>query len=354
MRVLIALAEPLPPQASGGSQRVAFEIAAGLRADGDVANVAGRLLVRQRAAAPAVARALAARRHHVAASHDGIPVHRFFRGGRGFAEVLDAAAPDVVLLHAMSAMPLAQVAAARGMPLVIYWHDIEFHKLDGEPPESGARHVANSCFTARRVRDRFGIEAAVIPPIFAQIATSADHGAAATHDRVLFINPVADKGLEIALRVAALCPDIPFEFVESWTLDAGQRAALAARLTTLPNVTLTPHQSDMRPLYARARLLLAPSRWEEAWGRVATEAQAHGLPVIATRIGGLTEATGPGGVLVERGAPAEAWAGVLRKSWNDGNHYAALAAAATRHAARAEVDPTRNLQRLRGELVAAR
>jgi len=48
----------------------------------------------------------------------------------------------------------------------------------------------------------------------------------------------------------------------------------------------------MRAAYGRSRLLLAPSRWVESWGRVASEAQISGLPVIATKSGGLPEAVG--------------------------------------------------------------
>lgn len=351
MRLLIGLAEALPPQASGGSQRVAFEIAAGLRACGDQASVAGRLIVRRADAARRVLDALRHGRSYAAGRRGDVPVYYFFRERRGFPALLDTLGPEVVLLHAMSAMPLADMIRQRRIPLVIYWHDVEFHKLRGDPCEAGVRHVANSSFTATRLRDRFGIDAVVIPPIFASLATPAP--APVTGDRVLFINPVADKGLEHALEIAAMCPAIPFEFLESWTLNAEQRRALLVRLAALPNVTLTSHQTDMAPVYERARLLIAPSRWEEAWGRVATEAQAAGLPVIATRIGGLTEAVGSGGVLMPRNAPAQAWAAAVESVWNDPVRAATLVAAARAHATRREVDPAHNLQRLRHELALA-
>lgn len=352
MRILIGLAEPLPPQASGGSQRVAFEVAAGLRAMGGDPVVAGRLMAKRLPVAGQVLSALARGRFYAIDHGEHGPVYKFFREGRAFPALLDRIAPDVVLLHVMSAMPLAQVVVERQVPLVLYWHDIEFHKLRGEPPETGARHVANSAFTAGRVRDRFGVDPVVIPPVFAPILGGEGKGLTA-RDRVLFINPVADKGLELALRIAALSPDIPFEFLESWTLDAEQRRTLSARLAVLPNVAFTPRQPDMEPIYARAKFLLAPSRWEEAWGRVATEAQAHGLPVIATRTGGLTEAVGPGGVLLARGEPPGAWAEVVARLWRDPAFYASLASAATAHAGRPEVDPSRNLRRLQFELEAA-
>ena len=47
-----------------------------------------------------------------------------------------------------------------------------------------------------------------------------------------------------------------------------------------------------------ADALLVPSR-AEGWGCVATEALACATPVVATRVGGLPEAVGPGGQLVD-------------------------------------------------------
>ncbi len=54
----------------------------------------------------------------------------------------------------------------------------------------------------------------------------------------------------------------------------------------------------MQAAYERADVVVLPSR-SESFGMVVTEALAHGLPVVATRVGGVPEALGraPGGAL---------------------------------------------------------
>ena len=98
-----------------------------------------------------------------------------------------------------------------------------------------------------------------------------------------------------------------------------------------------PRVDDLRLLYGDARVLLVPYR-TNGRPRVVLEAQANGIPVLATDLPALTEAVGPGGVAVPEDAGPGEWAERLREML-DPARYDALAAAATAHAARDEVDP---------------
>jgi glycosyltransferase involved in cell wall biosynthesis len=83
---------------------------------------------------------------------------------------------------------------------------------------------------------------------------------------------------------------------------------------------------------------------EESWGRVASEAQVSGIPVIASATGGLPEAVGPGGILIEPGAPLAQWVRALRSLWDEPAFYAQLSGRARAHAERPEGDPQRQVE----------
>lgn len=95
--------------------------------------------------------------------------------------------------------------------------------------------------------------------------------------------------------------------------DDAARAGLAERFLLLGPRT----GPDLDAAYAGAGLLVLPSRGE-TYGMVVTEALAHGLPVIASAVGGVPEALGPpqhdrrAGLLVPPGDSA-ALAAALRR-----------------------------------------
>jgi glycosyltransferase involved in cell wall biosynthesis len=187
--------------------------------------------------------------------------------------------------------------------------------------------------------------------------------------RVLFVNPSLQKGAALVCRLALLLeqsrPDILFEVVES----RGDWAQLVRTVTgqlgqsrdQLNNVVVTPNTPDMRPVYGRARVLLAPSLWHESFGRVAAEAVLNHIPVLYTNRGGLPEVVGKAGLAIQ--LPEEAhqapytWlpepeglaplAAVIERLFDDEAQYQALVDAARQQAPRHSLEAnTRTLSRL--------
>jgi glycosyltransferase involved in cell wall biosynthesis len=94
-----------------------------------------------------------------------------------------------------------------------------------------------------------------------------------------------EKGAETVIAAAKRLPKIPFRI-------AGEGHLLGALQSTAPSNVEFVGQLDRRNLarfYEGARMAVVPSVWHEAFGLVAAEAMAHGLPVIASRMGALPE-----------------------------------------------------------------
>jgi len=347
LRILLATAHPHIPQIAGGAQSSTHELACELAARGhDVALLAGltgegwlglrgRVLLKLTGAAAARDDTL------------GYPTYRAWFAWDAVDYVKSAFAPNVAFAQSGLPVRIARAFEAAGVPTAVYFRNVETDDLGGDPRDlKAARFIANSQFTAATYKVRYGVDSALVYPLVQpeKYRTETDRS------HVVFINPHPLKGLDVALGVAAACPEIPFLFVEAWTARGDDRAALISRLAALPNVALLPRTRDMRTIYSRARVVLAPSRWEEAFGRIAAEAHVSGIPVIAALRGGLPEAVGEGGLLIDPSAPLGAWVEALRRVWNDSATYADLSAKALTHATRPALNRDTQIATLIAEL----
>jgi len=249
------------------------------------------------------------------------------------AEVVERYRPDVASPQSGLPVRMARALRQHGVPVAIYFRNVEQDDLGGSVTGSANCYIANSRFTAERVRELYGVESTVIPPIF----DAGRYKTSSSRHYVTFINPHAHKGRDIAFALARLCPEIPFLFVRAWTLSESDEQLLLACAAECPNVTIRRSTNDMRSIYSETKLVLAPSQWEEAWGRIATEAHFSGIPVLASNIGGLPEAVGDGGLLLPKDAPAEIWAEAIRSVLNDPEEYSRRCAAAYAFSERPEI-----------------
>jgi glycosyltransferase involved in cell wall biosynthesis len=117
---------------------------------------------------------------------------------------------------------------------------------------------------------------------------------------VTFVNPQPAKGVTVFARIAAELdrrrPEIPLLVVEGrGTADGLTHAGLD--LSGLQNLSRMANTPDPRDFYRVSRALLVPSLWRESFGRVAAEALANGIPVLASDRGALPETLGDAGFL---------------------------------------------------------
>ncbi len=339
---LLLFVNPVPylPDQVGGSERSTHALCAALAARG----VPVAVLARAGAAPPEGSRA---NRWGTLDEGLGYPVYRVRDVTGAIAAIAESVHAATVI--AQNEFSLASAALAAGFPTLLYLRHADPAWLFARarvPPDAELAHpllgyVANSDFVRRFYEQRFGFSAEVVTPL----VLPEDYRVRSTRERVLFVNPVPVKGVEIALALAAARPDIPFDFVEAWPLSEAEFAQLEQRCGALGNVTLRRALSDMRALYGRAKLLLVPSLWEEAWARVVVEAQVSGIPALASRRGGLPENVGAGGIVVDAEAGLAPWRAALSRLWDDDAAYAACAEAARAEGRRPERDPSRIVDR---------
>jgi spore coat protein SA len=84
--------------------------------------------------------------------------------------------------------------------------------------------------------------------------------------------------------------------------------------------------TDVANQYRAADMLCCPSVWQEPFGNVNIEAMACGIPVVATRVGGILEIAAEGGVVLVEPNSAVELADALQKLAEDRNLRAAVAA----------------------------
>lgn len=109
------------------------------------------------------------------------------------------------------------------------------------------------------------------------------------------------KGLHLAVEGVNLAQEHTAVRLHLWVLGAGDPGWLSDRVD-VSRTTLLGRRDDTERFYAGADFLVLPSMYEAA-PLVAYEAAAVGIPIVATRVGGVSELVGEDegcGILVER------------------------------------------------------
>ena len=136
--------------------------------------------------------------------------------------------------------------------------------------------------------------------------------------RIVFVGRmISEKGPDVLIRAAQRLRRPDFEYVligsQGFARDASlspyehelRRLADEATAASGAEIRFEPFvdRTALPGLLRGADMLVVPSRWAEPSGLTAMEGLATGLPVIASRVGGLPHLVGSAGVLVEPDDP---------------------------------------------------
>ena len=265
----------------------------------------------------------------------GYPVHIINDYSRELEHFIDTFQPDILWTQLDGGEHIMQLAARKGIQGLYYVHDAEFDPAElRRIAATGCHLIASSGFLAGLAERATGRQVQVIYPASdLYFDTPGDPDGFIT-----MINPVGVKGIDTLLAIASQLPQKKFLLVESWRLNDDALQVLQARLTTLPNVRFQTRVADMCEIYRQTQLLLVPSHWEEGFGMVVIEAQSCKIPVIASARGGLIEAVGDGGLLIEDYRNVDRWLEAIDKVL-DNKAYTAHCEKAQQHAATPQFSP---------------
>jgi glycosyltransferase involved in cell wall biosynthesis len=235
--------------------------------------------------------------------------------------LIDDLRPDVVHTHKLypqlSVAPVV-VAARAGVPVVQTLHDFEMisaSPIDArgglwDRDETRARFrllnaalrpvhrrvhaprvnafVAVSRFVAR-VHAAHGIDASVFPNfVLARESGAADIPSFEERNGIVFLGRLRpEKGVLDVVGMAKRLPEITVTIVGAGDLEPMLRRE-AGLLGNLKLAGFVP-DPDVRDTLRRARVVVIPSRCQDAGPLVPLEAMAHGTPVVAYSMGGLGE-----------------------------------------------------------------
>jgi len=154
--------------------------------------------------------------------------------------------------------------------------------------------VSNSYYMSKTVKEWYNINSPVIYPFVHAFKIEKRHP-----EYITFINPSRHKGLYIFLKIAERLPKKRF-------LVVGHNTE-AINFSKYENIKYVPWVDDPSIIYSQTKLLLVPSIWPEPFGRICVEAGFNGIPSVASNIGGLPEAVGDGGILIDLYEDPENW-----------------------------------------------
>jgi glycosyltransferase involved in cell wall biosynthesis len=266
-------------------------------------------------------------------------------------QVLERFRPDLLLTYGGHRVSLELMRQARGSgtPVVFHLHNFGYGDRRGFDDVSAI--LFPSEYSRRYYRHRVGLEGTAI-----RYPMRLDRAIAEEPDPryVTLVNPQPEKGMtvfaRIALELGRRRPDIPLLVVEGRGTSENL-ARLPVDLSGLTNLHRMANTPDPRDFYRVSRAVLMPSLWRESLGRVAVEAMANGIPVLASDRGALPETLGDAGfalTIPERYTPANPaiptarevapWVATIERLWDDPDFEAKHRALAKAEARRWDLD----------------
>jgi glycosyltransferase involved in cell wall biosynthesis len=238
--------------------------------------------------------------------------------------------PDgaVVLVDGLIASPAPDVLVpeARRLRQVVLMHMPLGHADEREVLTAAAAVVTTSQWSRGRLQELYGLPADRVHVAEPGVDSAELAPGTTAGDALLCVGAVTPaKGHDVLLDALTTVTDLSWRCACVGSLDRApafadrvRRRAWEDELRDRVGFSGPRTGPELDRAYAAADLLVLPSR-AETYGMVVTEALARGLPVLATDVGGVTEALGCGkdgtrpGLLIPPGDPTAL--GAALRAW---------------------------------------
>lgn len=211
--------------------------------------------------------------------------------------------PDVILSTLEVSHDVIRVAKKYNLPVVVRIGGFEYCppttgekaawglSLNKEYPKKKERDcvlreadtiVTASCYLKKRMQDKYSANSKVIFPEFMKEALLPESLRIPQKGYITGSCGFAYKGADIFYRLAKIFKDEKFLLIG--TVDY----RYVERFRQLNNVIIADYSAPKKFL-AMSKIVLVPSQCPEGFGRIAVEAMASGIPVLASFTGGLKE-----------------------------------------------------------------
>ncbi|MEZ5335174.1 MAG: glycosyltransferase [Methanolobus sp.] len=241
--------------------------------------------------------------------------------------------PDLVITQQDYAAPTVKIASKYGIPTVVFMRNYEHFCLCANPEKNCSRKcaecygysrlnpyryfvdtvfsyekkwlkkaslvISNSYYMSEAVKEWLSLDSFVIYPFINK--PNVEHH---RPEYITMISPSKHKGIEVFLEIADKMPDRSF-------LVVGNNPD-KIDFSKYDNVKYLPWVNDPAQVYSKTKILLVPSIWPEPFGRVCIEAAFCGIPSIASNNGGLPEAVGEGGMVINDYKNPEEWINAIK------------------------------------------
>lgn len=275
--------------------------------------------------------------------YDGIDLFGTDHNNResSIQKIIDNFHPNIIMTQLMWSDVALRMAKKNKIASVFRACKIPFElDLRVESDYSPVAIISVSEAVSVYIKEKFDRECTIMHPaidVGRYLVARDDYTEIYSRPFITLFNPLKRKGGGVFREMAKALPGRKFASVHGWTClkKSAESEEFSEELIKriceslgtsytgqkpeyvdfreIKNISLLDPTENVGEIYSKTRILVVPSQWEEAFGRVVVEAMANGIPVVGSNVGGLKEAMGSGGILVNDYTNPSAWVEEIKR-----------------------------------------